>query len=357
MIKLEKLGLSDSLKKLVESSEFPAAIIARINREHKERYTALCEEGEVEAEITGNLRFTAESREDFPAVGDWVLMSLFDKNHGIIHSILPRHSMLVRKAVGKQSEKQIIASNVDVAFIVQAIDYNFNINRLERYLSICYDAQIQPVLLISKTDLFTKELIEEVLTSLRSRKQNLEYYFFSNITGEGLNSIKECIEKGKIYCVLGSSGVGKSTLLNNLIGEEVLKTGEISESHHKGKHVTSHRELFLLDNGGIIIDTPGMRELGVADAESGIEDTFSSIVELAKECKYNNCTHTIEDGCAVLDGVEEGTVNEKSLENYQKMQREQQWFQSSQAEKRKKDRAFGKMVKSVMREKKREKER
>jgi ribosome biogenesis GTPase / thiamine phosphate phosphatase len=330
-------------------------ITGRVIREYRERYSVSAGEEEYDCEITGNLRFTASSRSDFPAVGDWVLMIPYDDGMAIIHKVLPRITVLERQAVGKAGEKQIISANIDVALIIQSIDNNFNINRLERYLTICYDSHIEPVLVLSKIDLVTKEETASAIRLIDSREKKIKTIQLSNTSLDGLDQILNLLEKRKTYCVIGSSGVGKSTLINNLLNKNVLKTGEISQSTNKGKHITTHRELFVLDNGSIIIDTPGMKELGMTDNQEGIKTTFDDIYSLSLKCKFPDCTHTRETGCAVMEAVSNGLIDMAALENFRKIQREQQRFQTTIAEKHKKDKMFGKEAKLIMKEKKKNK--
>jgi ribosome biogenesis GTPase / thiamine phosphate phosphatase len=272
-------------------------------------------------------------------------MTLYDSGQAYINRVLPRKSFLARRAVGKTGEIQIIAANIDVAFIVQAISNNFNVNRLERYLAICHSAGIEPVLVLSKTDLVTEREISAALNELDKRGKQVRYILLSNITRDGIDRMPDFIPKGKTCCVMGSSGVGKSTLINNLLQREVLKTGEISHSTNKGRHVTEHRELFILDNGGIVIDTPGMKELGMTDIDEGVRTTFPEIYDLAQSCRYHDCSHINETGCAVLDALESGALSRESYENYVKIKKEQEHFHTTIAEKRKRDKQFGKMVK------------
>jgi len=355
MTGLHKLGYTSEIELFIKENGLDSFQIGRIILEHRERYIVSIGEKEFDAEITGNLRFSANSRADFPAVGDWVAITAFDSEMAIIHKVLPRKSVLERQAVGKQSEKQIISTNIDVAFIVQSIDNNFNINRLERYLTICYSAGIIPVLVVTKTDLANPEEIKKAVEELEKREKKIRSIFLSNSTLEGFNQIEQEIEEAKTYCLIGSSGVGKSTLLNNLLKKNKLETNEISRSTNKGKHTTTHRELLVLENGGIIIDTPGMRELGMTENVEGIQSTFKEIYELSLECRFSDCTHTSERGCAILAAIENGIVDSASFENFQKIQREQQHFQATVAEKRKKDKEFGKMIKSILKEKKKNK--
>jgi ribosome biogenesis GTPase / thiamine phosphate phosphatase len=346
------LGLNNELTAFLKDNKLSMFSIGRVTQEHRERYVVSTGDKEYDAEITGNLRFSANSRADFPAVGDWVTITVYDSDQSIIHNILPRKSVLERQAVGKFGEIQIISTNIDFAFIIQAINNNFSINRLERYLAICYSANIEPVLVISKIDLSTRKDIQNAIRDLETRDKKVKYILLSNITLKGLDQILDFIKRGKTYCVLGSSGVGKSTLINNLLKKNILKTGQISQSTNKGRHITDHRELFVLENGGIIIDTPGMRELGMTDIAEGIKATFQDIYNLSLQCKFPDCTHINEIGCAVIAALENGTIENDSYDNYQKIQKEQERFQASVAEKRKKDKVFGKMIKDYYKGKK-----
>ena len=345
-MKLEDLGYTDNLEKLRIESDLKDFEIGRVVSEHKERYIVKTEKGESEAEITGNLRFSASSRLDFPAVGDWVALINYDPDFSIIHKILPRFSIITRQAVGQKSEIQIIAANIDVAFLVQAVDRDFNINRFERYLTICYSAKVNPVIVLTKTDLINDIKLAEITDSIRQRIKNVPVIAISNETQNGYEALKMIIEKGKTYCMLGSSGVGKSTLVNHLSGKNRMRTEAISDSTNKGRHVTSHREMIVLVNGGILIDNPGMREVGIASSSGGLEITFDMIVSLSKNCKFKDCTHTSEVGCAVLEAVENGEMDNNSYENYLKMEREKAHFEATVAEKRNRDKQFGKIMKN-----------
>lgn len=352
-MKLENFGYNDKLQELRVENNLSDFEIGRVIAEHKERYIVKTEQGEFDAEITGNLRFSSKSREDFPAVGDWVVLTIHDSDFAIIHSILPRHSVISRQAVGKFGEIQIIATNIDYAFLVQAVDRDFNINRLERYLTICNSSKVKPIIVLTKTDLINEQKITEIAGSIKQRINDILVFAISNETQDGLEALKMSIEKGKTYCMLGSSGVGKSTLLNNLSGATLMKTDTISKSTNKGRHITSHRELIVLENGGILIDNPGMREVGIADTAIGLETTFDRIISLSQKCKFKDCTHTNEIGCAVLDAVEKGEIDKKSYENYLKMEREKAHFESTIEERRKKDKEFGKVLKNYKKDMKR----
>ena len=354
-MKLEDLGYTDNLEKLRIENNLNDFEIGMVISEHKERYIVRTEKGESEAEITGNLRFSAKSREDFPAVGDWVAMSVYDSDFSIIHKILPRFSVISRQAVGQFGEIQIIAANIDYAFLVQAVDRDFNINRLERYLTICYSSGVRPVIVLTKTDLIQEQKIAELIDKIRQRITNIPVIAISNETQNGYEALTKFIEKGKTYCMLGSSGVGKSTLLNNLSGKSLMRTDTISSNTNKGRHITSHRELIVLENGGILIDNPGMREVGIADSGNGLEITFNKIIDFSYSCKFKDCTHTNETGCSVIDAVENGELDKASYENYIKMEREKAYFESTVEDRRKKEKEFGKILKNYKKDMKKNK--
>lgn len=350
---LEDFGWNDFFEKHRQEYERDGFEAARVIAEHRERYIVKTTIGEFDAEVTGNLRYNAESREDFPAVGDWVAISVFDSEFAVIHKIFPRLSVIKRKAVGHTGDVQIIAVNIDFAFLVQAVDRDFSINRLERYLTICNSSKVKPLILLTKTDLIDDDRLDEILGSIKQRIDDVPVIAISNETQAGYENVKAMIEKSNTYCMLGSSGVGKSTLLNNLSGKALMKTDSISESTNRGKHVTTHRELIVLENGGLLIDNPGMREVGIADSEGGLEITFDKIFELAEKCKFKDCTHTVEAGCEVIEAVVSGVIEKESYDNFMKMEKERKHFESTAAEKRKKDKRFGKMMKNYKKDMKR----
>ena len=352
-MKLEDWGYNDKIEKFRIENNLDDFEIGRVVSEHKERYIVKTEKGELEAEITGNMRFSANSREDFPAVGDWVALTTYDSDLAIIHKIIPRLSIISRQAVGQLGEIQIIATNIDYAFLVQSVDRDFNINRLERYLTICYSSKVTPIIILTKTDLINEQQVSEIMDTIHLRIKNVSIFAISNETQNGYEELKNIIKKGKTYCMLGSSGVGKSTLLNNLSGRTIMKTDTISQSTNKGRHITSHRELIILEKGGILIDNPGMREVGISDTTSGLETTFDKIISLSQNCKFKDCTHTSEIGCSVLDAIEKGEIDKSSYENYLKMEKEKVHFESTVSDRRKKDKDFGKMIKNYKKDIKR----
>lgn len=351
----QDLGYTESLENYRIEKHLDSFELGRVILEHKDRYSIKSNEKEYDAELIGNLRYTAESRADLPAVGDWVAFTEYDQDKALIHAVYPRYSVIERQAVGKSGEKQIIAANIDFGLIVQSVNRDFNINRLERYLTICNDSNVEPMIVLSKIDLITASELETLIALVKKRVKQVLILPISNQSTLGLDQLSKSIKPGKTYCLLGSSGVGKSTLLNHLTGQELMITGEISTSIDRGKHITSHRELVVLENGGILIDNPGMREVGISDSSSGLEITFESIYQLAQECKFSDCSHTNEKGCAILEAVEAGEIDIDSYENFLKMERERAHFESTIEEKRSKDKNFGKMIRNVKKERGRNK--
>ena len=328
--------------------------LARVTIVNRDSYMIRGLYDEVPAELTGKFLFTVESGLDLPAVGDWVFVQYHENGkRAIIHKLFPRKTLLKRKVAGKTMRFQLIASNIDVGFIFQSCDFDFNIRRLERYLVMIHETGIKPIFLLSKSDLVSQEELEQKFLEFNKYFAPLLAMAFSNKDGSGLKEIQQKLEPFKTYCLLGSSGVGKTTLLNYLIGENKFLTKTIRESDGKGRHATSRRQLILLEGGSLIIDTPGMRELGNIGADSGIETSFSDITALTEHCRFRNCTHTNEDGCAVTHAVENGQLDHKRYLSFLKLHRESEHNKMSYLEKRRKDKKFGKMVKQVKKTKER----
>lgn len=353
MVNLADLGYNDQFERFRQTNDLVEYDAGRIIAEYRERYIVAIANGIFDAEITGNMRFTASGREDFPAVGDWVAVKIFEPDLAIIHRIFPRYSLIKRLASGRHADVQLIAANVDIAFIVVAAGRDFNINRIERYLTICYESGVSPVIIFSKTDLLQPEEINSHVSEIKNRIKNVQVIPLSNNTSFGYASVKAFLKRGVTCCLLGSSGVGKSTLINNIAGSELMKTGSVSDTINRGKHITSHRELFILDDGGILIDNPGLREVGIADADEGLEVTFDIITRLSENCRYKDCTHIAEEGCMVIKAVENGEVDRASYDNYLRMLREKMHYESTLAERRMKDKQFGKMFKKYKKDMKR----
>ena len=351
MNNLEKLGFDNWFKDKIDLSKTTDFKIARVISVNKNSFVVSNGVKDIYAELTGKFLFNSEDSLDLPAVGDWVYAQLFDEDElAIIHEILPRKSLLKRKASGKKIDFQLIAANIDTAIIMQSLDSNFNLRRLERYLVMINEGKITPAIFLSKSDLISGDEIEEKKNQIRKILPDVTIASFSNNNASDIENVKTFFEPYKTYCLLGSSGVGKTTLLNNLIHQELYKTQPIREKDGRGKHTTTRRELIVLENGAIIIDNPGMRELGVISNESGLGDTFNEIDELSDQCRYKDCTHTVEAGCAVLKAVKRGEISEERYNNFIKIYKESLYNELSYVEKRQKDKKFGKFFHSTMKD-------
>ncbi len=351
-MELLDLGFNDWFQQRQKEYDKPDHSLARVTAVNKGGYLVRNEHDEVLAELAGKLMFSTESIIDFPVVGDWAFVQYYNSNSlAIIDDLFPRKSLLRRKAAGKKVDYQIIASNIDVAFIVQSCDSNFNLRRLERYLVMVNDGHIKPVLLLSKTDLVSQEYLRHIISKIRSTGIKYGIIAYSSETGLGLSQIRQVLESGKTYCLLGSSGVGKTTLLNHLIGRDAFETNLVRDKDGKGRHTTARRQLVVLDQGAMLIDTPGMRELGNIGVNTGIDESFSDILKLSKGCRFNDCTHTSEVGCSVQNALQNGDLSESHYQSYLKLMKESEHYQMSYVEKRKKDKKFGQFIKSVMKQK------
>lgn len=328
---------------------------ARVVAEHKGSYKVKNDDGEFLAKVTGKRIFDALSREDYPAVGDWVIIEELPESQAVIKEILPRKTVIKRthkdrSRIDGKNETQIIATNIDVAFVVESVDRDFNLNRFERYFAIAKDGRVKPVIILNKIDLILKEELDIKLGQIKNRFNDIDFIPTSIITDEGLGELKMYMEKGKTYCFLGSSGVGKSSLINKLLGKNIIKTENISISTGKGKHTTTNREMYFLENGAIVVDNPGMREIGMTDVSAGIDNLFDEITILAEKCKYVDCTHIHEPGCEVLSALKSGELDEDKYSNYVSLKREVEHYEMTELEKREKDKQFGKFVKNAKKE-------
>jgi ribosome biogenesis GTPase / thiamine phosphate phosphatase len=304
---------------------------ARICAEHKNSYRLLTGDGEMGGEIAGKLHYHASGKSDYPAVGDWVAVTN-QSNSGIaiIHAVLPRKSSFSRKMAGNTTEDQIVAANFDTVFIIMSLNKDFNLHKLERYTVLAWDSGASPVIILSKADLCDE--VAEKIAMAEASAPGVQIYAISSCNGVGIDQIRQFFQPGRTVAILGSSGVGKSTLVNLIAGAEVVKTQAIREDDDRGRHTTTHRQLVCLPGGAMVIDTPGMREIGMSDVSDGFSNAFFDIEELGQGCRFKDCSHNCEPGCAVLLAIEKGKLSRDRFEGYMKLQKETAYMDAKQNE-------------------------
>lgn len=347
-IDLTRLGWNAWFEERAECG--PEDILARVIAVDRDSLLVMDQTRTFRAKLAGRYHFRHHLSQELPCVGDWVCIEQGPNDAlGLVHTLLERRTSLRRKTAGLSVDYQMIAANMDEVIIVQSCHGDFNLKRLERYLVMVRDGGASPSVLLTKTDLIAPDVLAAQLAEIRAADEAVPVLTVSNVTREGLDGLKQRLLPATTYCFVGSSGVGKSTVINHLLGQERLLTNDVSETG-EGQHTTVRRELILLDGGALVIDNPGMREFGIVGAESGIGDSFSEMLGLASGCRYRDCSHTGEPGCAIREAVSAGEVSREHYDNYIKLKQESAFNQLSYVEKRKKDRVFGKFIKSAKRD-------
>ena len=345
-MKLSDLGFDHWFEAHVENLRQEGRSIARVSAVDRGSYLVRTERGQVPAELAGRFYFCLDSSVDLPCVGDWVSVQYHnDDTAAIIHGVFPRKTFLRRKRAGMNVDFQMIASNIDTAFIVQSCHFDFNLRRMDRYLVMAADGGVEPIVVLTKTDLIPDAELEQKLDAIAQSGLTVGVIPLSNKTGVGFDKFQQVLRPRRTYCLLGSSGVGKTTIINRLIGHGAFKTKTVSATG-EGTHTTSRRQLIVLHQGVILIDTPGMRELGLLGVGDGVDQGFDDIVELSTSCRYADCSHTQEPGCAVLAAIDSGELSEERYFSYMKLKKESEYHEMSYVDKRKKDRAFGRFIKT-----------
>jgi ribosome biogenesis GTPase len=320
---LKQLGWNSYFDALWQGREELAWLPARVISQQRGLWRIAGDFAESWAEASGTLRASAEAGGDWPAAGDWVAAEILSAGRPLIHKVLPRRSKFVRKVAGRRVEEQVIAANVDTAFVVMALDGDFNVRRLERYLAQCWESGAKAIVVLNKADDCGD--VAARIVEVEGIAAGVPIFAVSARTGDGIEALNTFLETGQTIVLLGSSGVGKSTLLNYFLQCDAQAVQPVRASDSRGRHTTTSRELFALPGGALLIDTPGLRELQLWGATDGVDRAFSDIEELAAQCRYGNCGHTTEPGCAVQAAIAEGRLDQNRLENQRKLEREQEF--------------------------------
>jgi ribosome biogenesis GTPase len=326
---LNILGWNEAYENAFQEYKDQGYVAGRVFAEYKSFYKVIYEGGELLAEISGKLLYGAELQQDFPAVGDWVVITpRQNENRGTIHHVLPRKSKFSRKVAGTNTREQIIASNIDTVFIVNSMNNDFNPRRIERYLLLAWESGANPVIVLSKSDLC--ENLEEMIVETESVALGVPVHAVSTFQESGILELKQYFKEGHTVALLGSSGVGKSSIINYFLGDKIQKVQELRHDGQKGKHTSTHREIFILPEGGLIIDTPGMREIQLWDAGEGLQEAFEDIESVAANCFFKDCKHEKELGCAIREAIKNGILEEERLESYKKLEKELYYLEQKQ---------------------------
>lgn len=326
---LENLGWDPFFQKHFQALKISDSVPARVISESKGSFQVYSQYGELTARISGKMRYRTGEEKRYPAVGDWVVVKpLINEQKGIIHAVLPRKSKFSRKVAGERTEEQIISANIDTVFIVSGLDggRNFNLRRIERYLTLAWSSGATPIIVLNKVDLCPDD--DFYIRSVENIAPGIAIHPVSAKEQIGLDALRNYLVKGNTVAFLGSSGVGKSALINALLGIEKQETGEVRTDDRMGRHTTTKRELILLPGGGIVIDTPGMREIQLWAGEEDLQGAFHDIEMLAKKCRFSDCSHNVELGCAVRAAVDQGELDPARLESYRKLQNELNYLAS-----------------------------